>query len=40
MWQELAQLGEELLPDETLRCLLVTGEGSSFSAGIDLGWKG
>jgi enoyl-CoA hydratase/carnithine racemase len=36
MWEELAQLGAELLPDETLRCLVVTGEGSTFSAGIDL----
>jgi enoyl-CoA hydratase/carnithine racemase len=36
MWAELAQLGAELLPDETLRCLVVTGEGSTFSAGIDL----
>jgi enoyl-CoA hydratase len=36
MWQELARLGTELLPDETLRCLVVTGEGLAFSAGIDL----
>jgi enoyl-CoA hydratase/carnithine racemase len=36
MWEELAQLGAELLRDETLRCLVVTGEGSTFSAGIDL----
>jgi hypothetical protein len=36
MWQELAQLGTELLPDQTLRCLVVAGEGPSFSAGIDL----
>jgi enoyl-CoA hydratase/carnithine racemase len=36
MWEELAQLGAELLQDSTLRCLLVTGEGSTFSAGIDL----
>jgi enoyl-CoA hydratase/carnithine racemase len=36
MWQELAQLGTELLPDQTLRCLVVAGEGSAFSAGIDL----
>lgn len=36
MWQELARLGTELLPDETLRCLVVAGEGSAFSAGIDL----
>jgi len=36
MWEELARLGVELLPDETLRCLVVGGEGSTFSAGIDL----
>jgi enoyl-CoA hydratase/carnithine racemase len=36
MWKELAKLGAELVPDETLRCLVVTGEGSTFSAGIDL----
>jgi enoyl-CoA hydratase/carnithine racemase len=36
MWQELARLGAELLSDETLRCLVVTGEGPAFSAGIDL----
>lgn len=36
MWQELARLGTQLLPDETLRCLVVAGEGPSFSAGIDL----
>lgn len=36
MWQELAGLGEELLDDQTLRCLVVAGEGPSFSAGIDL----
>jgi enoyl-CoA hydratase/carnithine racemase len=36
MWKELAQLGVELLPDDTLRCLVVTEEGSTFSAGIDL----
>jgi enoyl-CoA hydratase len=36
MWRELARLGAELLPDLTLRCLVVTGEGRAFSAGIDL----
>ncbi len=36
MWKELARLGVELLADETLRCLVVTGEGPAFSAGIDL----
>jgi enoyl-CoA hydratase/carnithine racemase len=36
MWEELARLGAGLLPDESLRCLVVTGEGPAFSAGIDL----
>ncbi len=36
MWEEFARLGAELVPDETLRCLVVTGEGPTFSAGIDL----
>lgn len=36
MWEELARLGAELLPDQTLRCLVVTGQGRAFSAGIDL----
>jgi enoyl-CoA hydratase/carnithine racemase len=36
MWEELGRLGAGLLPDETLRCLVVTGEGPTFSAGIDL----
>ncbi len=36
MWRELADLGEDLLADQTLRCLVVAGEGPSFSAGIDL----
>src|SRR5260370_2956466 len=36
MWEELAGLGAQLRPDETLRCLVVTGEGPTFSAGIDL----
>jgi enoyl-CoA hydratase/carnithine racemase len=36
MWEELARLGTELLGDDTLRCLLVTGEGPSFSTGIDV----
>jgi enoyl-CoA hydratase/carnithine racemase len=36
MWQELSRLGAELLPDQTLRCLVVAGEGPAFSAGIDL----
>ena len=36
MWQELVRLGDELLGDESLRCLVVMGEGPTFSAGIDL----
>jgi enoyl-CoA hydratase/carnithine racemase len=36
MWQELAGLGAALLADQSLRCLVVTGEGPAFSAGIDL----
>src|SRR5215211_6525160 len=36
MLEELAQLGAELRTDETLRCLVVAGEGPSFSAGLDL----
>jgi enoyl-CoA hydratase/carnithine racemase len=36
MWRELARLGAELLPDETLRCLMVAAEGPVFSAGVDL----
>jgi enoyl-CoA hydratase/carnithine racemase len=36
MWQEMAELGSELLADQTLRCLVVAADGPSFSAGIDL----
>jgi enoyl-CoA hydratase/carnithine racemase len=36
MWEELARLGVELLSEDTLRCLVVTGDGPAFSAGIDL----
>jgi enoyl-CoA hydratase len=36
MWRELASLGAMLAADESLRCLVVTGEGPAFSAGIDL----
>jgi enoyl-CoA hydratase/carnithine racemase len=36
MWEELARLGTELRPDDSLHCLVVTGEGPTFSAGIDL----
>jgi enoyl-CoA hydratase/carnithine racemase len=36
MWQELTDLGQVLRDDEDLRCLIVAGEGTSFSSGIDL----
>jgi enoyl-CoA hydratase len=36
MWQELTRVGSNLLGDDTLRCLVVTGDGPSFSAGIDV----
>jgi enoyl-CoA hydratase/carnithine racemase len=36
MLEELAQLGATLQTDETLRCLVVKGEGPSFSAGLDV----
>lgn len=36
MWRELQDLGRVLSADKTLRCLVVSGEGPSFSAGIDL----
>lgn len=36
MRAELDQLGRQLLADEALRCLIVAGDGPSFSAGIDL----
>jgi enoyl-CoA hydratase/carnithine racemase len=36
MLHELAELGAELLPDQSLRCLVVAADGPSFSAGIDL----
>jgi len=36
MRAELGHLGRQLLTDETLRCLIVAGDGPSFSAGIDL----
>lgn len=36
MRAELGQLGAQLLADETLRCLVVTGDGPTFCAGIDL----
>jgi enoyl-CoA hydratase/carnithine racemase len=36
MWEELSRLGDDLLGDRTLRCLVVVGDGPSFSAGLDL----
>ena len=36
MWEELGDLSRVLGADETLRCLVIAGEGPSFSAGIDL----
>jgi enoyl-CoA hydratase len=36
MWRELARLGTELPSDDSLRCLVVAGEGPVFSAGIDI----
>lgn len=36
MWAELRQLGTHLLSGTTMRCLVITGAGPSFSAGIDL----
>ncbi|GAS92256.1 enoyl-CoA hydratase/isomerase family protein [Mycolicibacterium brisbanense] len=36
MREELCRLGALLADDDTLRCLVVTGAGTSFSAGLDL----
>ena len=36
MWEELAKLGESLGDDQSLRCLVVMGEGRAFSSGIDV----
>jgi enoyl-CoA hydratase/carnithine racemase len=36
MWRELRALGAELIDDRTLRCLIVSAEGPSFCAGMDL----
>lgn len=36
MWAELSDLGSRLLADTSLRCLVIAGEGPSFSSGIDL----
>lgn len=35
MWNELRELGAELTRDESLRALVVIGEGRAFSSGID-----
>src|SRR6185369_2566222 len=37
MWTELREIGQSRKADTELRCLVVTGEGRAFSAGIDLG---
>lgn len=36
LWTELAELGDELVDDDSLRALVVIGNGKSFSSGIDL----
>ncbi len=36
MWRELQEVGVELSTDPTVRALVLSGNGSSFSAGIDL----
>ena len=36
LWTELAELGQELVNDDSLRALVVIGNGKSFSSGIDL----
>src|SRR5213593_4098362 len=36
MWAEMAKLGESLVDDASLRCLVVIGEGRAFSSGIDV----
>ncbi len=36
MRRELAHLGAQLATDDTLRCLIVAGDGPSFCAGLDL----
>jgi enoyl-CoA hydratase/carnithine racemase len=37
MWAELAAAGRELSADPDVRCVILTGNGRSFSSGIDLG---
>lgn len=36
MWQELAQVFTELSANESLRCVVVRGEGGNFAAGADI----
>lgn len=36
LWTELAALGQELVADDSLRAVVVIGNGKSFSSGIDL----
>ena len=36
MMQELAQLFEQLSADSAIRCIILTGNGKAFSAGVDL----
>lgn len=36
MWQELAEVGEQLCADDSVRAVVVSGRGRSFSSGIDL----
>jgi enoyl-CoA hydratase/carnithine racemase len=40
LWAELGRIGAELLQRPDVRVLILTGEGPSFSAGIDLGVLG
>lgn len=36
MWEEISNVGDRIMSDSTLRCLVIAGEGQSFSAGLDL----
>jgi enoyl-CoA hydratase/carnithine racemase len=35
MWQQLRRIGEELLDDDAVKCVIVRGEGDAFCAGVD-----
>ena len=35
MWQQLRRIGEELLDDDSVKCVIVRGEGDAFCAGVD-----